>query len=90
MRAIVYFGLLISSISCTALENKQSESKIDTVLIKAPSVSEERELPSKNPLLLFPYLSMMEWAMLITGNLGLIFMKLVRLLNTRFKFNQRN
>lgn len=50
MRAIVYFGLLISCISCTALENKQSESKIDTVLIKVPSVSEERELPSKKPI----------------------------------------
>ncbi len=53
MRAIVYFGLLISSVSCTALENKQSESKIDTVLIKAPSVSEERELPSKKPIATF-------------------------------------
>ncbi len=50
MKAIVYFILLISIISCTALENKQSETKVDTLLIKAPTVSEERENPSKKPI----------------------------------------
>lgn len=50
MKAIVYFSLLVSSISCTALENKQTETKVDTVLIKAPTVSEERENPSKKPI----------------------------------------
>jgi hypothetical protein len=50
MRAIVYFGLLILSISCTAIENKKNETKLDSVIIKAPSVSEERELPSKKPI----------------------------------------
>jgi hypothetical protein len=53
MRAIVYFGLLILSISCNSSENKQSESKVDTVVIKAPSVSEERKLPSKKPIATF-------------------------------------
>lgn len=50
MKAIVYFGLLTSTISCTALENKQIETKVDTVLIKAPTVSEARENPSKKPV----------------------------------------
>ncbi|MBT9484036.1 hypothetical protein [Sediminibacterium sp.] len=50
MKAIVYFGLLISIISCTALENKQTEAKPDTVLVKAPTIAEERENPSKKPI----------------------------------------
>lgn len=50
MRAIVYFGLLILSISCNSIENKQIETKVDTVVIKAPSVSEVREQPSKKPI----------------------------------------
>jgi hypothetical protein len=53
MRAIVYFGLLILSISCNSIENKQIETKVDTVVIKAPSVSEVREQPSKKPIATF-------------------------------------
>lgn len=53
MRAIVYFGLLILSISCNSIEKKQIEAKLDTVVIKAPSVSEVREQPSKKPIATF-------------------------------------
>ena len=53
MRAIVYFGLLILSFSCNSIENKQSQTKVDTVVIKAPTVSEVRELPSKKPIAAF-------------------------------------
>lgn len=53
MRAIVYFGLLILSISCNSIEKKQIETKVDTVVIKAPSVSEVREQPSKKPIATF-------------------------------------
>lgn len=50
MKAFIYFGFLISIISCTALENKQTETKADTVLVKAPTIAEERENPSKKPI----------------------------------------
>jgi hypothetical protein len=50
MRTIVYFVLLILGISCTGIENKQNETKVDSVVIKAPTVSENRELPSKKPI----------------------------------------
>lgn len=53
MKALVVFGLLISIISCTELENKHSVTKVDTVLVKAPSVSEERENPSKKPIAVY-------------------------------------
>lgn len=50
MRAIVYVGLLILCISCNGIENKQNETKVDTVVIQAPTVSEERDIPSKKPI----------------------------------------
>ncbi len=50
MKAIVYFGLLSSIIACTATENKQNNTKVDSIVIKAPNVSEEREQPSKKPV----------------------------------------
>jgi hypothetical protein len=50
MRAIVYFVLLVLGISCTGIENKQNETKLDSVVIKVPTVSENRELPSKKPI----------------------------------------
>ena len=50
MKAIVYFILLILGIGCTAIDNKQNNAKVDSIVIKAPSVSEEREQPSKKPV----------------------------------------
>jgi len=50
MKAIVYFGLLISIFSCTNTEIKQYEKKVDSVVIKAPTVAEKREKPSKKPI----------------------------------------
>lgn len=50
MKAILYFGLVAFCFSCTALENKQKEVKVDTVLIKAPTIAEVRENPSKKPV----------------------------------------
>lgn len=50
MKAFVYFGFVVFGISCTALENKQKEVKVDTVLIKSPTIAEDRESPSKTPV----------------------------------------
>jgi hypothetical protein len=50
MKAFLYSGLLIFIIGCNATENKQNDIKVDSIVIKAPSVSAEREQPSKKPV----------------------------------------
>lgn len=50
MKAFLFFSLLILSIGCTTIENKQNNTMVDSIVIKAPNVSEERELPSKKPI----------------------------------------
>lgn len=50
MKAFLYSGLLIFIIGCNATENKQNDIKVDSIVIKAPSVSAEREQPSKRPV----------------------------------------
>ncbi len=51
MKAFLYSGLLIFIIGCNATENKQNDIKVDSIVIKAPSVSAEREQPSKKPVI---------------------------------------
>lgn len=50
MKAFLYSGLLIFIIGCNATENKQNDIKVDSIVIKAPSVSAEREQPFKKPV----------------------------------------
>lgn len=50
MKAFLYSGLLIFIIGCNATENKQNDIKVDSIVIIAPSVSAEREQPSKKPV----------------------------------------
>lgn len=53
MRAILYAGLVVCSVGCTAIENKQPNTKVDTVVNMAPSISETRDNPSKKPIASF-------------------------------------
>lgn len=53
MRVFLYVGLVVFSMGCTSTENKQPNTKVDTIIIKAPSILETRDNPSKKPVAAF-------------------------------------
>lgn len=53
MRVFLYVGLVVFSIGCSSTENKQPNTKVDSIIIKAPSISETRDNLSKKPIASF-------------------------------------